>query len=139
MQSKLQRLRDGYRTEHGSSKGKQEDCLSDWESDQLRSHPDTAGVCWKISKQHGHKSNGQTISWSVQNINKIQKPEGRRESNEKPMRCRHGKAARDKERERSEENSHNLGIQCYILSVTRLMSFQQGRPNIWILLISILE
>ncbi len=83
--------------------------------------------CWKITKQHGHKSNGQMTSQSVLNTNKIWKPEEREELNEKPMRCRHGKAERDKEIEMSKENSlfvDNLGIQCYILRVMRLTSFQ---------------
>jgi hypothetical protein len=59
----------------------------------------------------------------------MQKPEERQESNEKPMRCRHGKAERGEERERSKEKSFlidNLGIQCCILSIARLTSFQQS-------------
>ncbi len=79
--------------------------------------------CWKISKQHRHKSGGKMTSWIVQNTNKTRKPEERGESNEKPMRCRHGKAERDIQRERSKDKSlliNNLGIQCYILSVMRL-------------------
>jgi hypothetical protein len=56
----------------------------------------------------------------------MQKPEERQESNEKPMRCRYGKAERGEERERSKEKSFlidNLGIQYYILSIARLTSF----------------
>jgi hypothetical protein len=69
------------------SKACKEGDSSNWESDHLRSHQDTAGVCWGNSIHQKETNKGQTISWYVQSTSKIWKPAEGQETGEEPVKC----------------------------------------------------